>query len=129
MQTWPATLDNDRIEALSAVDLARVHVSSATGDDRRAHEAGVRARVACRLCLRMLAAASTGWPEGRRLSGRMRALCELIEQHAQAGIVLSDATRGGAAEDRRLVLVDLLAVLADLGFYLDVLGRDWPGEI
>ena len=120
----------DRASALSAVEVAILHAQAAQADGERAYEAGARVHLACRNCQRVALALQLP-AEGRRVARRTRAICELVEQHAQAGIVLAatlqDETIVNGA--RRRALLDLLVILADLGYYLDILGRNGRGEL
>lgn len=123
-------IETDRAAALSAVAVAILHTQAAQTDGDRAYEAGARVHLACRNCQRV-AIAMLAPVEGRRGARRVRAICDLVEQHAQAGIVLAATLRDVSIVNgaRKRALLDLLVILADLGYYLDILGRGGRGEL
>ena len=68
---------------------------------------------------------------GRRWSKRLITVRDLVEQNAEAGIDLVDelaALNGGSDGEQRRLLLDLLALLSDLVYFLDVLGRGRPSD-
>lgn len=125
IKAWPAELEQDRSLALGAAKLALTLVDAALEDRGCGHEAQARARAAFRaaqgLCL---VAAEWQRPVGQRWPRRLTALRQLVSQNAAAGVDLLDglAAQNGGGERRRLLL-DLLSLLSDLVYYLDVMGR------
>ena len=66
---------------------------------------------------------------GRRWSKRLITVRDLVEQNAEAGVDLVDglaALNGEIGNEQRRLLLDLLALLSDLVYFLDVLGRERP---
>lgn len=130
MSDFPAQLDTNRVATLSLVEIALQHAQAAQADGERGYEAGARIHLAARQCLRLCLAVAAD--KSQRQARRRRAILELIEQHAQAGIVLAASLQDDKIVngERRRALLDLLIVLADLAYYLDVLGRGgWAGEL
>ena len=69
---------------------------------------------------------------GRRWSKRLITVRDLVEQNAEAGVDLVDglaAFNGEIGSEQRRLLLDLLALLSDLVYFLDVLGRERPASI
>lgn len=130
MDMWPATLEEDRIQALDAARVALSVVTAALTDPAYSHEAGARARVAFRSAAGLaLAASRTSMGVGRRWSKRLITVRDLVEQNAEAGVDLVDglaALNGEIGSEQRRLLLDLLALLSDLVYFLDVLGRERP---
>lgn len=127
MAIWPAGLENDRSHAVALVDVASAHVSAALGDPGRCFEAGVRSRVACRAALRYMAQVVVAFPAGRRWSGRLKVARDFVEQLAAAGIVTAADLDGCEEDQARRLLLYLLGLLSDLGYYLDVFGPAGAG--
>lgn len=123
--------DAELTAALGAVDAALAHVQAAQADGDRTYDAAARVHVAARRCLRLSMAVQDEQVVSKRLLRRRAAICELVEQHAGACLVMAAQLRDGQIVNgaRRRMLADLLTVLSDLGFYLDVLGRGWSGEL
>lgn len=133
IKTWPADLERDRIVALDAARLALSVVDRALSDPSCAYEAQARARAAFRAAQGLsLVAAEWPRPSGERWPRRLTALRSLVEQNAAAGVDLLDGlTVGGGGNgggDRRLLL-DLLSLLSDLIYYIDVMGRKLNGGV
>ena len=130
MDMWPATLEGDRVQALEAARIALAVVNAAVTDPTNSHEAGARARMAFRSAAGlMLAASRTSMGVGRRWSKRLITVRDLVEQNAEAGVDLVDglaALNGEIGSKQRRLLLDLLALLSDLVYFLDVLGRARP---
>jgi hypothetical protein len=130
MDMWPATLEEERVQALHAARVALSVVNAALADPGCNHEAGARARLAFRSAAGlMLAASRTPMGVGRRWSKRLITIRDLVEQNAEAGVDLVDglaALNGESGAEQRRSLLDLLALLSDLVYFLDVLGRGQP---
>ncbi len=128
MDMWPATLEGDRVQALEAARVALSVVDAALADPTCNHEAGARARMAFRSAAGlMLAASRTSMGVGRRWSKRLITVRDLVEQNAQAGVEIVDglvALNGVTSSEQRRLLLELLALLSDLVYYLNLLGRD-----
>jgi hypothetical protein len=63
---------------------------------------------------------------GRRWSRRLITTRDLVEQNAEAGVSLVAelaALNGRANGEQRRLLLEILALLSDLTFFLDQLGR------
>lgn len=118
MQTWPASLELDRIGCLSAVAVARSYtlLASASGDPDSIRNANARSRVAFRDCQRLCLSAGAFRPASGRWSSRLRAVVDLIDQSAGAGVDLLGCPRCGSMSSASLL--ELSGLLADLQFYL-----------
>ena len=119
MDMWPATLEEERVQALHAARVALSVVNAALADPGCNHEAGARARLAFRSAAGlMLAASRTPMGVGRRWSKRLITVRDLVDGLA--------ALNGESGAEQRRLLLDLLALLSDLVYFLDVLGRGQP---
>jgi hypothetical protein len=127
MTMWPATLEEERTQALQTARLALATVDAALADPANGDEAKARARVAFRAAAGlMLSASQTSMGVGRRWSRRLITTRDLVEQNAEAGVNLVAelaALNGGANGEQRRLLLEVLALLSDLTFFLDQLGR------
>ena len=119
MKVWPVDLEIERSAAFASVSTARSSAARALhgAQPDSMLEASAWSTAACRDCLRLMLAAGQVRPAQGRWSARLKALRQLIESHARAGVGLAAKVQGGD----RAAGWHLLAVLADLQYWLSVL--------
>lgn len=76
----------------------------------------------------VLSAETVALSGGRRWSRRHKAIRGLIEQNAPAGLDAAAGLASAVNGAQRLLLLELLALLSDLVYFLDVLGREYGGK-
>lgn len=127
IRTWPAPLEDQRVGALTTARVALAAVDAALAGRLApdcVHEAGARARCAFRAAQSLvLAARELQLPPGERWPTRSAAQRRLIEQNADAGVDLVGGLASAGGLEQRRLLLDLLSLLSDLAYFLDVLGR------
>ncbi len=128
-QVWPSELESNRIDVVMVVDTARrlvmiAHQSQTASNTRGAAKALL---TACRDCQRLLIAAQGYKPAGWRWGSRLKALRGLINDQAIGGMDLADALLSADPTTRGALLVDAIALLADLQFYLETLASEYVG--
>ncbi len=128
-QVWPSELEESRRAAVETVDTARrlVMIAHAAQTASNTRNAAKCLSTACRDCQRMLIAAQQYRHPAGRWSSRLKALRGLINDQAIGGVDLADALLSADPTTRGALLVDAIALLADLQFYLETLASEYVG--